>query len=43
MTDLYALYAATAKLLQAPLITWDDELVQRAKALTPDAWLAARA
>ncbi|MGI9077511.1 MAG: type II toxin-antitoxin system VapC family toxin [Gemmatimonadaceae bacterium] len=37
-----ALYAATAKLLEAPLITWDDELVKRAKALTPDTWLAAR-
>ncbi len=38
-----ALYAATAKLLGAPLITWDDELVVRAGALTPDAWLAAQA
>lgn len=37
-----ALYAATAKLVGAPLITWDDELVQRAEALTPDEWLAAR-
>jgi len=36
-----ALYAATAKLLEAQLTTWDDELVQRAGAMTPDAWLAA--
>ena len=36
-----ALYAATAKLLEAPLITWDDELMRRAGSLTPDAWLAA--
>ena len=36
-----ALYAATAKLLKAQLITWDDELVQRAGAVTPDTWLAA--
>jgi predicted nucleic acid-binding protein len=35
-----ALYAATAALLDAPLVTWDDELVQRAEALTPDTWLA---
>ncbi|MDQ3699129.1 MAG: type II toxin-antitoxin system VapC family toxin [Gemmatimonadota bacterium] len=38
-----ALYAATAKLLDAPLVSWDDELVQRAEALTPDTWLAAHA
>lgn len=35
-----ALYAATAALLDAPLVSWDDELVQRAEALTPDTWLA---
>jgi len=34
-----ALYAATAELVTAPLISWDDELVQRAGALTPDMWL----
>ena len=36
-----ALYAATASITASPLVTWDDELVQRAGALTPDAWLAA--
>jgi predicted nucleic acid-binding protein len=35
-----ALYAAAAKLLDAPLISWDDELVLRAGAFTPDSWLA---
>ncbi|MGH7658556.1 MAG: type II toxin-antitoxin system VapC family toxin [Gemmatimonadales bacterium] len=35
-----ALYAATARILDAPLVTWDDELVQRTGALTPDAWIA---
>jgi len=38
-----ALYAATAKLLEAPLISWDGELVERAKAVTPDTWLTAHA
>lgn len=36
-----ALYAATASLTAAPLVTWDDELVQRAEAVTPDTWLAS--
>jgi predicted nucleic acid-binding protein len=35
-----ALYAATAALLRAPLISWDDELVSRAGATTPEQWLA---
>jgi predicted nucleic acid-binding protein len=34
-----ALYAATAALLEAPLVSWDTELVERAAALTPEAWL----
>lgn len=38
-----ALYAATATLFGAPLVTWDDELVQRSGAFTPDTWLVARA
>jgi predicted nucleic acid-binding protein len=36
-----ALYAATAHLTGAPLVSWDNELIQRAGALTPTAWLAA--
>ncbi len=36
-----ALYAATAQLTGAQLISWDNELVQRAGALTPTAWLDA--
>jgi predicted nucleic acid-binding protein len=36
-----ALYVATAELNQARLVSWDDELVQRAAALTPRDWLAA--
>jgi predicted nucleic acid-binding protein len=35
-----ALYAATSMLARAPLITWDNELVSRAGAMTPDGWLA---
>ncbi len=35
-----ALYAATSELAKAPLITWDDELVRRAGAVTPDMWLS---
>jgi predicted nucleic acid-binding protein len=38
-----ALYAATARLLDAPLVSWDDELVQRAGACTPDTWLTDQA
>ena len=36
-----ALYAATAQLAGAALISWDNELIQRAGAMTPSAWLAA--
>jgi predicted nucleic acid-binding protein len=36
-----ALYAATAALTGAQLISWDNELVRRAGALTPTAWLDA--
>jgi predicted nucleic acid-binding protein len=36
-----ALYAATAQLAGAALVSWDNELIQRAGALTPTAWLAA--
>ena len=38
-----ALYAATAELTRAPLISWDEELVTRAGATAPDAWLRAKA
>lgn len=38
-----ALYAATATLANAPLVSWDDELVSRADAITPDRWLAEHA
>lgn len=34
-----ALYAATAAIILAPLISWDTELVERAGAMTPDRWL----
>lgn len=34
-----AVYAATASLLDAQLVSWDSELVERAGALTPEAWL----
>ena len=33
------LYAATAQLSDSQLISWDNELVQRAGALTPSIWL----
>jgi predicted nucleic acid-binding protein len=36
-----ALYAATAALHGTQLVAWDAELVDRAGALTPPAWLAA--
>lgn len=36
-----ALYAATAQISGAQLISWDNELVQRAGALTPTDWLDA--
>jgi predicted nucleic acid-binding protein len=35
-----ALYAATAEILSAQLVSWDDELVRRAGAVTPADWLA---
>ena len=35
-----ALYVATSLLAKAPLITWDEELVRRAGAMTPESWLA---
>lgn len=38
-----ALYAATAALMHAPLISWDSELIQRAGALSPSTWMAGRA
>ena len=36
-----ALYAATAAMASAVLITWDEELLRRADAITPSDWLAA--
>lgn len=36
-----ALYAATAAIHGAQLVSWDDELVRRAGAVTPTDWLAA--
>ena len=36
-----ALYAATAELNQARLVSWDAELLRRAEAITPSGWLAA--
>lgn len=36
-----ALYAAAAQLGSSQLVSWDHELIQRAGALTPSAWLAA--
>lgn len=38
-----ALYVAAAALANAPLVTWDAELIQRAGALTPSDWLAKHA
>jgi len=34
-----AIYAALADRLGAVLISWDDELIRRANAVTPDGWL----
>lgn len=34
-----ALYAATAQMSGAQLISWDNELVQRVGAITPTVWL----
>jgi predicted nucleic acid-binding protein len=36
-----ALYVATAELNHARLVSWDEELAQRAAAITPNNWLAA--
>jgi len=36
-----ALYAATAALTGSTLVSWDNELIQRAGALSPAAWLDA--
>jgi predicted nucleic acid-binding protein len=38
-----ALYAATAQLTSSTLVSWDQELIQRAGALSPADWLDARA
>ena len=35
-----ALYAALAERLGGGLVSWDDELIRRADAVTPDTWLA---
>ena len=35
-----ALYVAAAALANAPLVTWDAELIRRAGAITPSDWLA---
>jgi predicted nucleic acid-binding protein len=36
-----ALYAATAQLTGTTLVSWDNELIERAGALTPTDWLNA--
>ncbi|MBK8040389.1 MAG: PIN domain-containing protein [Verrucomicrobiaceae bacterium] len=36
-----ALYAAAARQSQSPLISWDNEHLQRAGAITPTDWLVA--
>lgn len=36
-----ALYAATAEVTGSQLISWDEELVRRANAITPSDWLLA--
>lgn len=38
-----AIYAALTEQLGATLVAWDDELVQRAGAVTPITWLATKA
>jgi predicted nucleic acid-binding protein len=38
-----AIYAATAKMTHTPLITWDQELIERAGGITPADWLARQA
>ena len=37
-----ALYAALAEMVGGKVVSWDRELVQRAGATTPEAWLAGR-
>jgi predicted nucleic acid-binding protein len=37
-----ALYAATAQITGSQLISWDDELIQRAGAISPTTWLDAQ-
>ena len=36
-----ALYAATAELTGSTLVAWDNELIQRAGAISPTDWLHA--
>lgn len=38
-----ALYAAVAAMLSTQLVSWDEELIQRAGAITPANWLATNA
>jgi predicted nucleic acid-binding protein len=38
-----AVYLALARNLGAAVVTWDGELIRRADATTPEAWLAERA
>lgn len=38
-----AVYVATARLTESPLVSWDRELIERAGALTPEQWLGERA
>jgi predicted nucleic acid-binding protein len=35
-----ALYAATAAVLNAPLVSWDERHINRAGAITPEQWMA---
>ncbi|HET7273625.1 MAG TPA: PIN domain-containing protein [Longimicrobiaceae bacterium] len=35
-----SLYVAVAEITDAPLVTWDSELVARAGAVTPEVWMA---
>ncbi len=37
-----ALYAAAAERTRAPLVSWDNELLRRAGAVTPATWLEER-
>ena len=36
-----ALYVATAAMLNAPLVSWDEDLSRRAGAISPLDWLAS--